>query len=179
MGSIPIPSAKMAEEKLEEKFAPIVWQAPESEYSPKDVSWYWLSLILAAVLIIFALWQRNFLFAVFVVIAESLVISLAGRFPESWEFKINEKGLILKKSGGGAEKIYQFKDIKSFDIHLTDEGGDIGELILKFNSKLSPYFKINFFSKDEKELIAALSKFLPREEIKQSLADEIFKIIKF
>ena len=59
-------------EKQEDKFE-IEWQAPEYFHYQKDVSWYWLVLILGIVTIVFALWQKNFLFAVFVIIAEVLL----------------------------------------------------------------------------------------------------------
>ena len=55
--------------KEREKSDGIVWQIPEYEYRSKDVSWYWISLIAAIVLFAFAIWQKNFLFAIFVVIA--------------------------------------------------------------------------------------------------------------
>ena len=71
----------------------IKWQAPEFEYRPKDVSWYWLSLMAAIALIALAVWQKNFLFAIFIALAWLVITSLANRFPTIWEFKIDEKGL--------------------------------------------------------------------------------------
>ncbi len=58
----------------------INWEAPEFEYREKDVSWYWISIIAAAAIIAFSVWQRNFLFGFFIVIAEMLVIDGAGEF---------------------------------------------------------------------------------------------------
>ena len=39
----------------------IEWQAPAFRYYPKDVSWYWLSFIIAILIMAFAIWQNNFL----------------------------------------------------------------------------------------------------------------------
>ena len=59
----------------------ITWEAPEFEYRPKSVSWYWISIIIAAAIIAFAIWERNFLFGIFIVIAEILFIAWGNETP--------------------------------------------------------------------------------------------------
>ena len=49
----------------------IIWQAPEFRYRHKDESWYWLTIMATAVLFLISLWQKNFLFAIFAVIANT------------------------------------------------------------------------------------------------------------
>ena len=39
------------------------WEAPEFEYREKEVSWYWISIIAAALIIAFSVWEKDFLFA--------------------------------------------------------------------------------------------------------------------
>ncbi len=170
------------QEKNKKQIEPIVWQAPEFEYVFKDVSWYWISLIVAAILLILALWQKNFLFAVFVVIAEAVVFSFANRFPAIWKFKIDGNGVSInfpddeigEKNG---EKFYSFNEINGFDIHPVDK--EYKELVFKFESKFSSYLKINIFADDEPKISELLLKFLPREEIKISMSDILLKLIKF
>ncbi|MDP3892652.1 hypothetical protein, partial [Nocardioides sp.] len=66
----------------------IEWRAPEFYYREKGVSWYWLSIIAAIVILSVSVWQKNFLFAVFVVIAEILMLVWAGRKPREISFSL-------------------------------------------------------------------------------------------
>lgn len=164
--------------KEEKKIPAFVWQAPEFEYRPKDVSWYWLSLIVGIILIALAVWQKNFLFMIFVIIAWLVITVMANRFPAVWEFKIDEKGINIalpkEKSNG---KFYPYAEIEGFDIHFGGE--DYKELILKTKSKLSPYLKINIHVADEEKIKDFLLKILPQEEYNQSLVDSFLKLIRF
>ena len=168
---------RINQEKPSENF--ISWQAPEFEYRPKDVSWYWLSLIAAIILIALAVWQKNFLFVVFVVIAWLVITSLADRFPTIWKFKIDEKGLNIslpnKKSGN--DKFYPYEDIEGFDIHYGGE--EYKELVLKIKKKFSPYLKINIYAADEEKIKNFLLQRLSKDEYQISLTDSLSNLIKF
>lgn len=69
----------------------VTWHAPEFEYREKGVSWYWLTIIIAVLLIALAVWQRNFLFGVFVIVAEILVILWGGKKPRMLTFAVDER----------------------------------------------------------------------------------------
>ena len=152
----------------------IVWQAPEYNYRPKDVSWYWLSLIISIIIIAIALWQKNFLFAIFIVIAELVIIYFANQFPKIWEFKIDTSGLKI-----GGNKFYSFGEIQYFDIHAGEGEKEFKELILKFNSRLSPYLKILIYPEDEEKIRTHLLNFIEQEEISLSFSDSLEKFIHF
>lgn len=156
----------------------ISWQAPEYVYRPKDVSWKWLSLIAAIVLIVFAIWQNNPLFIFFIIIALFLLNHFAGQFPKVWQFKISEKGISIGLADKDKdEKFYLFEDMESFDIHMAGE--EYKELVLKLKSKFSPYLKMNIHYGDEEKIRNCLEKFIPREEHSQSLIDVFFRWIGF
>lgn len=161
----------------------IIWQIPEYEYHPKDVSWYWISLIVAIVLFAFAVWQKNFLFAVFVVFAFFAVSYSASRFPPIWEIKINEKGIFIGLPDGKKKKFYPMEEIESFDIHSEIYGNgeetEYKKLVLKLKAKISPFLKINIYSKDELKIKESVSKFAPQKEIAKSLTDSLSELIKF
>ncbi len=157
----------------------IKWQALEFEYQKKDVSWYWLSVMAAIILVALAIWQGNFLFAIFIVIAELVVVSFAGKFPPVWEFKISGKGVeIGRPNQQGEKKFYPYEKLEGFDIH---SGGDEThkELVFKSESKLQPFLKINIHSEDEERIKKFLLKFLPREEFDKSAIDSVSKLIRF
>ncbi len=168
-----------------QKAGEIAWQIPEYEYKPKDVSWYWLSLIAAVILLAFAVWQKNFLFAIFVVIAFFTVNYLTSRFPAIWEIKINEKGIFIGLPNSKSKKFYPLEDIECFDIHsnFDESEKDIEEeykkLAIKFKSKLTALLKINFYSKDEQRIKEFLSEFAPQKELPKSLTDSLSELIGF
>lgn len=160
----------------------IIWTAPEFKYHQKDVSWYWLSILAAAVIILISLWLKNFLFAIFVVIAEIVLISWAKRQPKNIKFGINEKGISI-----GEAKFYEYKELKGFFLkegpaarpaHLSGQGPE-GELILKTNFKIEPYIKIFVFNGDIPEIKSFLKNHLEEIEYTESLHEAISKIIKF
>lgn len=162
--------------KLEENNF-ISWQAPEFEYRHKDISWYWLSVIAAIIVAALAVWQKNFLFAIFVIIAELVVVFSAGRFPTTWEFTINDQGIEIGRPDKKGKKFYPYKELESFDIHQADE--ERGELVLKSQSRFKPFIKISIHSQDEEKIKDFLLKFLPQEEISASAIDSVSKLIKF
>lgn len=184
----------MADRGKEQSADSIQWQAPEYEHYAKDVSWYWLSLIVSIILAAIALWRNNFLFAVFVGVAWLTIVNFANRSPDIWKFRIDRKGIGIEPLEGEATdstsspqagsvgspqagKFYPFDEIAGFDIHFS--GGSYRELILKFKSKLSPYLKININPEDEEKIEKFLAEFVPKEKYPESLADSLFKLVRF
>lgn len=166
--------------KKEKKKSPefIVWQAPEFEYYRKDVSWYWLSLIISIILLALSIWQKNFLFAVFVIIAWLVIVYSANRLPNVWSFKIDEKGIeISLPKTKDNQKFYPYSEIEGFDIHPASD--QYKELVLKVKSKLSPYLKINITANDEEKIKNFLQQYISKEEYNSSLADSFSKLIRF
>ncbi len=155
----------------------ITWQAPEFEYHPKGIFWYWTSIIVAIILVFLALWQKNLLFAIFVVIAEIIILFLIGKFPPIWEFKINAQGIEIGRINKKEKKFYSYEELDNFDIHLINE--EYKELVFKLNSRFSQLLKINIHFVDEERIKKFLLKFLPHEEIPSSLVDSMSKLIRF
>lgn len=155
------------------------WQAPEFEYYRKDVSWYWLSLIVSIILLALSIWQKNFLFAVFIIIAWLVIVYSVSRPPIIWSFKIDEKGIGINLSSNdpASVKFYPYSEIEGFDIHPASE--QYKELVLKVKSRLSPYLKINITANDEEKIKNFLLKYISKEEYNSSLADSFSKLIRF
>ncbi|MBI5306113.1 hypothetical protein HZB04_00760 [Candidatus Wolfebacteria bacterium] len=172
------------QQKLENE---IIWQIPEYVYRQKGVSWQWISLIIAIILIAFATWQKNFLFAVFIAIAFFMVNYLRSSFPPIWRFKIDKKGLSIQTSSEETKKFYSFEHIEGFDIHsvfpetsaLSKTDEEYKELVLKIKGKTSPFLKINIYTEDEEDISKFLSQFSLKEEYPQSFAESLGKMIGF
>ena len=165
----------------------ITWQAPEFQYQKKDVSWYWMSLIIGIILLALTVWQRNLLFAIFIIVAWLVVVYSASKTPTNWNFRLNEKGIqiYLSAKDEAARKFYDFKEMEGFDIHTNIVVGaneapkKYGELILKIKKRFSPYLKINFPIADQEKITEFLQKYIPKEEYSESLADSFSKLIGF
>ncbi len=150
----------------------IIWQAPEYLYQEKDVSWYWLSIIATAILVLISLWQRNFLFLVFVVIAEAMILFWAKEYPRNIEFKLDSKGIHI-----GNIKSYPFDDLEGYHIH--EENDYASELILKTRNRFNPHVKILISNDDTEEIKEFLQNHLNELEYDESLNDRISKMLGF
>lgn len=151
----------------------ITWYAPEFKYHHKELAWYWLSIIAAGILFLIALWQRNLLFGIFVIIAELLVIIWAKEYPKNISFKLDKRGL-----GIGKIKIYAYQNLEGFHIH--ESGNDeFVELIFKTNKRLHPHLTILTDKNDLEEVKEFLKQHLSEIEYEEPLSEAISRIIGF
>jgi hypothetical protein len=148
--------------------------------------------MIAIVLLALALWQKNFLFAIFIVIAWLVIVYLSRKTPTMWKFEINEKGIefILANGDSGSLKFYPYEEIEGFDIHsvispampgaaIKPKTEEYGELVLKTKKRFSPYLKINFPSSNEEKIKKFLQQHILMDEYSSSVADSISKLIGF
>ena len=160
------------EEMPEQAIGRITWEAPEFEHVEKSTTWYWGSMAVAIVLIAIALWQKNFLFAVFIVVAELVVFMFAGEKPKPWNFTIDERGVTIEN-----HKTYKYTDITLYDIHeFSDE---YHELVLQTRSKVHHYIKIFIPVDLDEEIDDLLSEKIRRGEIEVSFLEILERLIGF
>ncbi|MDD5430756.1 MAG: hypothetical protein PHP03_00810 [Candidatus Pacebacteria bacterium] len=150
----------------------ISWIAPEYRYYEKSASWYWMSALIAAALLVFFVWQKNILFSAFIIIAEILLIAWGQRQPQKINFKIDSKNITI-----GIYKTIPYEAVKGFDIREDD--GDFGELILQMKSVVNPYVKILVFNKEIPEIKDFLKEKIKEIEYIDSISDTLSRKIKF
>jgi len=150
----------------------IKWQAPEYEFREKTVSWYWLSIIIAAIVIAFSVWEKNFLFGLFVVVAEMLFIVWGNRPPRMIGFTMNETGIVVE-----GVRTYSFKDLESMGVGPIDD--DWTELIFIFRAKLKTPLKIIFPEGRLQELRDNIKTILKEVTYEPTLLDSIEKLLRF
>jgi len=148
------------------------WQTKEYEYHEKDIFWYWASIIIAVGIVAFAVWQKNFLFAAFVIIAEILVLVWAERKPDTIEFMLNEDGI------KAAERYFPLSDIESFGVQKYTEAED-AVLILRFKKRFSSSLSIPVPKDKIDEIHHFLSGILEEQEVTPSLIDAITRFLRF
>ena len=151
----------------------IQWQAPEFEYREKDLSWYWLTIIAAVLFLGFAVWQRNFLFAFFVIVAEILILVWGERNPKSTNFSVGETGIQI-----GTTQRYTWKDMDRFSLgeHVKD-GSRIVQIYLK--GRLRPTLVIQVPSDIEERVLTLFRRSTREVEHRESLVDSLEKLTSF
>lgn len=150
----------------------ITWDAPEFEYREKEVSWYWISIIVAAAIIAFAAWQKDFLFGFFIVIAEMLFIVWGNRVPQMTRFTLTDAEIDI-----GGYKTYLMKEFESWS--ADSDGAEWAEVMLHFRSRLHPPLALIVPEENMTELRADLKFMLKEIEHQPTLIDSIEKFLRF
>ncbi|HUX36110.1 MAG TPA: hypothetical protein VMV71_03700 [Candidatus Paceibacterota bacterium] len=151
----------------------IEWQAPEFHYHEKSVSWYWISALIAIIILGASIWQKNFLFAVFVVIAEVLILVWAGEKPRTIAFRLDEKGLTID-----GKKFYPYSTISAFSVG-EDLADGWREFAFRFSHGLRPLLKVRMPADKGGEAEKYLATIIQKTESKETLLDILEKLTGF
>jgi hypothetical protein len=149
------------------------WSAPEYEHRPKTSLWYWGSILIAVLILGMAVWQKNFLFAAFVVLAEILILTWGERPPRLLSFTLTEKGLTVNEN-----KFYPLGNFKSFSLdHESHE--EWAGIVLFFESHLRPSILVHAPHAEAEEIAAALRYKLKEVPWEPTLLDSLERFFKF
>lgn len=151
----------------------IRWSAPEFLHRERGVLWYWTTIGAAVLMIAFAVWQRNFLFGLFIVLAEVLVLVSGSKSARMVQFMLTDKGLTVDD-----KTFYPVSEFSGFSIrpeHESDE--DWREIVLYLRKRLQPSVKVHVSSQEFAEIYENIAKVLSEEEWKASLLDAIQEFI--
>ncbi len=149
----------------------IEWATPEYKYYRKDKSWFFIAGIFFGILMIWSLWTRNILFAIFIGLSYFLIVVFALKKPEAAYISINSKGVSINTN------LHEFDSLKSFWIFY--EPPEIKEISLKDKKKTSPYIKIPLGDQSPIEIRSLLIKYIPEKRQEESLIDNFFRSIGF
>jgi hypothetical protein len=152
----------------------IIWSAPEFHFYHKTPMWYWGVGGVAALIIGFSIWQQNFLFALFAIIAAILVIVWASRQPKTIDFKLTDKGLMLNDV-----LEYPFEKLEGFAIIPVIDDPELEELVLRTKSNLHHWVKVIIATQRKDTIYEFLNEHIHELEYEESLTDHIGKIFKF
>ncbi len=150
------------------------WEAPEYEYREKSVSWYWTSIIIAAALIAFAVWQRNFLFGFFIVVAEMLFLVWGSNPPRTITFVANTEGISMR---AGGSKEYRFREFESMSVNQIGDGWS--EMIFVFRARFRAPFRFLVPDAELEALRAHLRTILRETPYEPTFLDSIEKLLGF
>lgn len=159
-GSIPV-GAAMSEAKKE-----ISWRAAEYEQSRQDPFHFWLIMGGFFIVFVFALWQRNFLFAIFIALAGLMIIVFRRTKPQILEFKINDDGVRI-----GDNNFYSYDKFENFSTRSNSNRLD--EIVFRKKSTINPYLRVPIDSKLMIEAKNRLGQNLSEVEYQGSIVDLI------
>lgn len=151
---------------------PLKWQAPEFDYREKDVSWYWMSIIVAVIILGFAVWQKNFPFGFFVVLAEILILVWANTEPPTVNFELGERGLAV-----GEHTFHSYAELASFSVD-DETSEEWSHLFFQFK-RPKPKLKIKVQKGLVNDVRQTLKGLLSEVKHEHSLIDAIEEIIGF
>lgn len=140
------------------------WSALEYEKRELGVGRLLLAGSIALTLVLLGIITQNYFFIAFMVLAFFTLIMYLKKEPRELEIAITPNGVYIGKRG------YEFSKLKSFWIFNRPE---LRELSLETNITFSPFVRVPLENTDVEKLRTVLSKFLPEEEHKEFISDQI------
>ncbi len=165
----------MAETKEKDKkegdITEISWRAAEYDHFEKGAGWYMSVGGIAIVLLIIALWQKNFFFGMFILIAGIMAISLANKKPNVLDFKLTGEGCHLGK------EFYSYDSLENFS--LRSRLNRLDEIIFRKRSTFNPYIRVLVDNRTAEKARIFLVQKLPEVEDQSSLLDVLIDFLGF
>ncbi len=148
----------------------IEWSAKEYEHKEKSVDFLWTIGLVAILLCGLAIWLKNYLFAVFVLISGASLILLSIKHPKDINFIIETEGISM-----GKEK-YPWKKVKAFNIKKKENEA---MLILELDKYMLPTCFITLPLELVDKVKDNISKVVEAKEIDESPSMKFLEKIGF
>ncbi|MFA6397619.1 MAG: hypothetical protein WDK96_02100 [Candidatus Paceibacterota bacterium] len=149
------------------------WNSYEFIHKEKKVDWYWALGIIAISGTIISIIYKNYIFAIFIVLASTALAFFGSKPPEIITIKIDRKGIKIQ------DLLYSYKNIKSFWVNKSED-----KLILDSSRAFMPIMviptkDINGVEIEEDELRDFLLQFLKEEETKEPMSQKFMDYLGF
>ncbi len=149
----------------------IIWSSPEFHVVERSSNWYLASLVVAAAIAIFCLFQKNFLFLLFVIIAETTLLFMTKQKPKLFGYEITSQGITVDDV-----LVYKFSEMNGFAI--VDDGVSMYvELVIRPIKKLGQYGKILLPRVMTGEVFAVLSRYTSEFKYEETMTESMIKRI--
>ena len=151
--------------------AEVSWQAPESEHHERGPLWYLASIVISVLLVIISLWQQNFLFAIFVVIAWLVIYFSIDREPAVFSFTASARGLSV-----GARH-YPWSNFSSFSV-TVGRAENLSHLHLYPTHNFSLSLVVAVPNEQFAKIKNIFHNYLPEVEHEDSLFDTLIYLLR-
>jgi hypothetical protein len=146
------------------------WTAPEYQARERGPYWFLLPFGVALLFVIFGIVIHSYFFIAFVALALVVILLYGRRPPREYRFALAKEGIYV------GETLYRFSELKSFWIFETAEPP---ELSLETSKLLHPYLRLPLGGLHPDKVRSVLSEFLPEQEHKEFITDQITRSIGF
>ncbi len=148
------------------------WTFSESPEQQRSPSWYvWLGVISGG-LLIYSVFTFNFLFVVFIVLTDIIIISTSKKNP-------NEINAIISKDGISiGNKFYLYRDLGKF--WIIYQPPTVKTLYFEFKNRFRPLLSVPLENQNPLKIKETLTQFLLEdlEQEKEPVSEQIKKILK-
>lgn len=134
-------STNMANEKNDSLLQEFSWEIEEYKKYPRDKRWYIIASVVAVGLIVYALIDKNYFFALIVLIASSLIVFFDNEPPKKIDFTIKYDGVEIGKN------FYEFNSMLNFYIIYKPKEG-VKKLYFEFKNPLKHRLSIDLLDEN-------------------------------
>ncbi len=149
----------------------IEWSALEFEKHPKDPAWFLASGFLAIIFLVIAIFMKNFLFAIIVILSAFSIFVWAQKQPKKIKFKLTSRGIIINKI------LYNYENLNSFWIFY--EPPEVKHLSIESKKFFMPKIIISLAEQNPEKIKEFLLKYLPEKEHHESAIDALGKYLRY
>ncbi len=156
----------------EEEQLLLAWDIPAHREQERTGTFYAIVFAAMVLFLLFAIWQKDFLFGVFVILATGTVLFLSSQQANVHTFTMTDSHIIM----GDHESSYEYTHFTAFDLY--EFSPDDVELFLVFREKLRPMLRIRVYRADRAKIQEILiGKKIVQKKIEPSLIDIFSKIV--
>jgi hypothetical protein len=153
------------------KHADIEWEIKTRSEKEHGNVFYITTLSATLLFLFFSIWQKDFLFGVFVILASGTVLFLSTQRPDTYKFKLTDDALVI----GNNESVYPYNRFSHF--HIYEYSPEEHELFLVFKERFHPILRIRVYRRDIEKIKEFLSGYLPEKDTDPSIMDIFSKIV--
>ena len=149
-----------------------VWEAPSHDHHERGPRWYWIMTLVVLVLVVYALWTANFLFA-FLVVLGAMILVLAGQHqPTNVLVQIGDNGVVWDG------EFFPYDRIRHFAIVYHPP--EVKVLYIQPKNYMNPRLRIHLDEQDPLELRDHLLKYAHEDKDLQDehASDMIARLLK-
>jgi hypothetical protein len=148
---------KMAQNRAEKATAKnIQWQITEYEKHTKNRLWYIIAAVIALGLIAYAVFTRNYLFALIIVIIAFIIVTRDSQEPIAVTFSIEQNGIRV------GQRLYDYETFKNFSV-VFRPNDNIRGLYLNFKNTMRPHLSVPLKEANPVEVRNYLLRFLSED----------------
>lgn len=136
------------------------WTVSEYDQHDRNFGWYVFMVIVGILLVGYALFTQNFLFALIVVLFAIIVFLQSQQKPHDLPFRIAELGVVINN------RFYNYNELDSF--YVIYNPPEVKTLFLEPISNVRPRLRVPLMDMDPNEIRFALREFLLEDVEKEA-----------